>query len=835
MSRLTIDTGTEGNPATGDSLRGAFTKVNTNFQELYAELGGDSLDTLIFTNNTISSGITNGTLVLEGNGTGAVDIEGIQVNDNQIITTTSNANLLLDGNGTGTVVINGLSFPIADGTAGQVLKTDGAGNLSFTAVDPGAITFVGDDSTGIAVSIGETFKIVGAGSVTTAVSGDTLTITGTSSSTGDFVFSGNTLSTTSSNADMELDPAGTGNLVLKSGNFLPATDNTQYLGSADKRWHTLYVGPGSININGVSITESEGKLSLGNSTSVSGTLEVNEITSADSTAIQINDAINVSGLLTANAGLTINNNSNTWSFGSDGNLTVPSGKGIQSANGGYQASITLNPYRVLSQTIEPDDNSYSVANNDFGSATWTDIGFGSSTITLTTPENYVLDFISTELSLVNNVTVRINGAGAEYPYSYSNGNEIILTGAPADGPIDVTAIRFSYQRISKIHIEPDDGVFDIISRAGTHIDIDAGNDLRMTAYDDVLITAGGQIRLRSGDDYVEITTNYDVPNATSQVWRFGTDGVLTFPDSTTQSTAATITVVGDDSTGTTLNAGETIRIAGTQNITTAVSGDTLTITGPNLSSYLTSVPSTIAVNEISSSDSSAIQINDAVNISGALTFHGAGLTFPDATTQTTAFTGNAATINITNTNGIDTNYSITFVENRDADQYLRGDVDLTFNSATNLLTAGNIATNTIVVNELSSADSSAIQINDAVNVSGSIAASSIVANNLLTGIKTSTIVSGVLTLDFTFGTHIVNHNANITSITFTNASAVKSSQVTVILTQDATGGRTITGSYATAGGLGLDISTTANAVNIITFLTRDNSTFFGFSNGKSFS
>ena len=322
MSRLTIDTGTEGNPATGDSLRGAFTKVNTNFQELYAELGGDSLDTLIFTNNTISSGITNGTLVLEGNGTGAVDIEGIQVNDNQIITTTSNANLLLDGNGTGTVVINGLSFPIADGTAGQVLKTDGAGNLSFTAVDPGAITFVGDDSTGTAVNIGETIKIAGA-----------------------------------------------------------------------------------------------------------------------------------------------------------------------------------------------------------------------------------------------------------------------------------------------------------------------------------------------------------------------------------------------------------------QNITTAVSGDTLTITGSK----------------------------------------------------------------------------------------------------------------NIQVNEISSGDSTAVQVNDGLNVSGSIAASSIVVDNLLTGIKTSTIVSGVLTLDFTFGTHIVNHNANITSISFTNASAVKSSQVTVILTQDATGGRTITGSYATAGGLGLDISTTANAVNIVTFFTRDNSTFFGFSNGKSFS
>ena len=162
---------------------------------------------------------------------------------------------------------------------------------------------------------------------------------------------------------------------------------------------------------------------------------------------------------------------------------------------------------------------------------------------------------------------------------------------------------------------------------------------------------------------------------------------------------------------------------------------------------------------------------------------------------------------------------------------------LTTNNNLTLTTngTGKVIINALSINEINSNDSSAIQVNDGLNVSGAIAASSIVANNLLTGIKTSTIVSGVLTLDFTFGTHIVNHNSNITSITFTNASAVKSSQVTVILTQDGTGGRTITGAYSTAGGLGLDISTTANAVNIVTFLTRDNSTFYGFSNGKNFS
>jgi hypothetical protein len=38
------------------------------------------------------------------------------------------------------------------------------------------------------------------------------------------------------------------------GDLLPTTDNTQYLGSPTKRWHSLYVGPGSVNIGSATIT-----------------------------------------------------------------------------------------------------------------------------------------------------------------------------------------------------------------------------------------------------------------------------------------------------------------------------------------------------------------------------------------------------------------------------------------------------------------------------------------------------------------------------------------------------------------------------------------------------
>tara|TARA_R110000772_G_scaffold32035_1_gene78691 strand:- start:29 stop:451 length:423 start_codon:yes stop_codon:yes gene_type:complete len=100
---------------------------------------------------------------------------------------------------------------------------------------------------------------------------------------------------------------------------------------------------------------------------------------------------------------------------------------------------------------------------------------------------------------------------------------------------------------------------------------------------------------------------------------------------------------------------------------------------------------------------------------------------------------------------------------------------------------------------------------------------------------TATISSGALDIDFSKGVVTVAHTENITSITFSNVTTDSKNEIVVVLTQDSTGGRTITSSgYSTAGGLGLDISTTANHVNIITFLTTDGTTVYGFSNGKNF-
>ena len=91
------------------------------------------------------------------------------------------------------------------------------------------------------------------------------------------------------------------------------------------------------------------------------------------------------------------------------------------------------------------------------------------------------------------------------------------------------------------------------------------------------LTTGGE-----GISLTDLSVSQQPATATGSLTYNNTTGVFAYAPS-----IGTITVVGDDSSGTIFNVGETIKIAGASNITTAVSGDTLTITGPDLSGYAT--------------------------------------------------------------------------------------------------------------------------------------------------------------------------------------------------------------------------------------------------------
>jgi hypothetical protein len=79
-------------------------------------------NTVNWLDSTVATDLVNDTTPQLG---GSLDVNG-----NSIVSV-SNGNISITPDGTGKVILDGLSHPTADGTNGQALVTDGAGNLSF--------------------------------------------------------------------------------------------------------------------------------------------------------------------------------------------------------------------------------------------------------------------------------------------------------------------------------------------------------------------------------------------------------------------------------------------------------------------------------------------------------------------------------------------------------------------------------------------------------------------------------------------------------------------------------------------------------------------------------
>ena len=144
MARLNVDTGTEGNVATGDTLRTAMTKINNNFIDVYGLVGDPS--TGLLTNST-----TNGDIKVQPNGTGIVEIDQLLINDTTITPLITNGDLTLGVNGTGQVVVSDDRIVItttktatAIGSAGDV-----AGSIAWNSTNLYVCTANYDGSTAV--------------------------------------------------------------------------------------------------------------------------------------------------------------------------------------------------------------------------------------------------------------------------------------------------------------------------------------------------------------------------------------------------------------------------------------------------------------------------------------------------------------------------------------------------------------------------------------------------------------------------------------------------------------------------------------------------------------
>lgn len=117
---------------------GSETMVAGNFTSEIFGASADNRITVSESNDRITFRTNGGDrLVIYNNGvstfTGAINVDNINLDGNTISSTNTNGDITITPNGTGDIVLDSQKWPQADGSAGQILKTDGSGQLSWVA------------------------------------------------------------------------------------------------------------------------------------------------------------------------------------------------------------------------------------------------------------------------------------------------------------------------------------------------------------------------------------------------------------------------------------------------------------------------------------------------------------------------------------------------------------------------------------------------------------------------------------------------------------------------------------------------------------------------------
>ena len=247
MTQEVINIGAIADDGTGDTIRRAGLKINNNFTELFARPSVAS-DINVIQNN-ISTTASNADIVIKPSGTGNVVFPGITIEDNNIKSTRTNDDLKFMPSGSGAVVIDGVGF---SGTS--IVGTDSSIiNINDNLVVDGTLN-ANTSTFSSPVTVNSTLDVTS----TTTLS--TLTVSGASSFVGtttidNLTFNDNIIST-SSNADLNLTPGGTGvvnvsNLTIDSS--INLTDNVIKVTKSNDNFMLSANGTGSVQVSKIDL------------------------------------------------------------------------------------------------------------------------------------------------------------------------------------------------------------------------------------------------------------------------------------------------------------------------------------------------------------------------------------------------------------------------------------------------------------------------------------------------------------------------------------------------------------------------------------------------------
>jgi len=331
-----------------------------------------------FVENEISSTQSNADLVLKPSGTGAILFPAIRINDNNIEGTRSNEDLILKANGSGSLVVDGIGISGTSITAIDSSIVNINENLIVDGtLSAGATTFAGT------VQTGSTLDVAG---LTTL---STLTVSSASSFVGtttidNLTFNDNIIAS-SSNADINLTPGGTGvvnvsNLTIDSS--INLTDNVIKVIRSNDDLLLSANGTGSVQISKVDMNEGTvDNTVIGATTPAAATFSTVSITVPNVTADKVNITDNKIKATDTDANLVIsaNGSGNVLINGFTFPNTVLAGQLIKT-NASKVLSTVVFPFVVTDTDVEDatvtiTGNSSAQVINSFALATYRSVKY----------------------------------------------------------------------------------------------------------------------------------------------------------------------------------------------------------------------------------------------------------------------------------------------------------------------------------------------------------------------------------------------------------------------------------------------------------------------------
>ena len=362
MAQEVINIGAQADDGSGDTIRGTGIKINANFTELYAMPFAQT--SLGLVENEISTTQSNADLVLKSSGSGSILFPAIRINDNNIEGTRSNDDLILRANGSGSLVVDGIGIAGTSITALDSSFVNINENLILdSTLNSGITTFGGTVQTASTVDVG---------GLTTL---STLTVSGVSTfadaTTVDNLTFNNNIISSSSNADINLTPGGTGvvnvsNLTIDSS--INLTDNVIKVTKTNDDFMLSANGTGSVQISKVDINEATiDNTAIGNEVPTAGTFTAVTITMPSVNADKVNFADNKIKATDTDANLLISANGS-------GNVLI---NGFTFPNTMVAGQfIKTNASKVLSTAVFP----FVVTDTDVQDATATITGNSSTQV-----------------------------------------------------------------------------------------------------------------------------------------------------------------------------------------------------------------------------------------------------------------------------------------------------------------------------------------------------------------------------------------------------------------------------------------------------------------------